>query len=289
MKINNKCVIGLVAGLLVALSTSLCFAGQYVPRKLTSEQMAQRALDYQEIENVMSKHEYYHSLKLNKDEIDTIWCKKAPNPSFGQNQGFFVGYKLLYETYRNGCEIMTNEATEKMKKMYPELAGKSDQEIYGVGSMIFHTTTTPIIEVAGDGKTAKGLWYSPGQVTEVGPDGPSGQWIWEKYAVDFVKEDGQWKIWHMLVVTDLVVDVGKSWTDKSYQAPMFSAGGKDKDGNDMTPPKRDGFQLPGPNYPGVNYQVYSKTRVPMDYPRMPEPYYTFSETFSYGVEGVPEQ
>jgi hypothetical protein len=58
--------------------------------------------------------------------------------------------------------------------------------------MIMHTLTTPIIEVAGDGKTAKGMWYSPGQVTEVGQDGkPMAMWMWEKYGADFER---RWQV-----------------------------------------------------------------------------------------------
>ncbi|MBP2643710.1 MAG: hypothetical protein H6Q67_1597 [Firmicutes bacterium] len=273
-------LVSLVVCLLVTLSSSLCFAGNHATRELTLEQKVQRSLDYQEIQNVMSKHEYYHALKLNKEEVDTIWCKKAPNPSFAQNQGYFVGYERLYATYRNGCEIMNNDATERMKKLYPELADKSTKDIYAVGSLVMHTTTTPIIEVAGDGKTAKGMWYSPGQITEIGPNGPDAAWIWEKYAVDFIKEDGEWKIWHMLVSTDFCVPVagGKSWADETLNAPM---GGKGAQKVDEKPPA----DMPGPNVAVETYKVYSKTQVPQNFPRMPEPYWTFSETFSYDPEG----
>jgi hypothetical protein len=131
-----------------------------------------------------------------------------------------------------------------------------------------HPLTTPIIEVAGDGQTAKGMWYSPGQVTEVSSDGkPSANWIWEKYGVDFVKEDGAWKIWHIHMYTDFFTQVGKSWTDETADAPMGVG----------QPP----VAIPRPDKEEETYKVYSMTQVPQDAPRMPEPYYTFSETFSY--------
>jgi len=86
---------------------------------------------------------------------------------------------------------------EMVSKLYPEIENVKENE--GIGSMIMHTLTTPIIEVAGDGRTAKGMWYSPGQVTEIGSDGkPIAMWMWEKYGVDFVKEGGKWKLWHIL-------------------------------------------------------------------------------------------
>lgn len=35
-----------------------------------------------------------------------------------------------------------------------------------------------------------------------------------------------------------------------------------------------------PDGPG-KYSVYSRTRIPTEYPKLPEPYTTLSETFSY--------
>ena len=55
-----------------------------------------------------------------------------------------------------------------------------------------------MIEVAGDGKTAKGVWIGIGFVART--DAQTGEaqcfWEWGKYGVDFIKEDGVWKFWH---------------------------------------------------------------------------------------------
>jgi hypothetical protein len=69
----------------------------------------------------------------------------------------------------------------------------------GNRSIFFHTLATPCIQVAGDGKTAKATFWSPG--FETGCGGAMGDmdlWCWGKYAIDFIKhpETGQWKIWH---------------------------------------------------------------------------------------------
>jgi hypothetical protein len=103
-------------------------------------------------------------------------------------------------------------------------------------SIFFHSLATPCIQVAGDGKTAKATWWSPGFETGsgggmaggpasdsggtsgTGPGGAQGQgqgsgsgsptgsgqgggmavWCWGKYACDFIKnpKTGEWKIWH---------------------------------------------------------------------------------------------
>ena len=81
------------------------------------------------------------------------------------------------------------------------------------GKLILHATTTPVIEVAADGKTAKGVWLMAGtesgltdpKVAEAFPDMYSpdevlgkkvwAHWVWCKYAIDFLKQDGEWKFW----------------------------------------------------------------------------------------------
>ena len=131
-----------------------------------------------------------------------------------------------------------------------------------------HTLATPIFEVAGDGKTAKGIWYSLGQVTEVGWDGqPMAMWMWEKYGADFVKEDGRWKLWHIHMYTDFAVPPGKSWVDPSVKSG-FSSG--------------DTIDRPAemkPDIAEVTYREWSPTTVPQLTPML-EPYYTLSQTFS---------
>jgi hypothetical protein len=203
-------------------------------KELSLEQKIQRALDITEVQNVMSRHAYYHGVGYHLQELKGIWVREdgpyAATASFGQNHGYWVG----------------------------------------IGSIIMHTLTTPIIEVAGDGKTAKGMWYSPGQVTEIGPDGkPMAMWMWEKYGADFVKEDGKWKLWHIHVYTDFAVPPGKSWIDPSTGSD-FSSGDTVERPSEMKP-----------DIAKVTYKEWSPTTVPQLTP-MPEPYYTFSETFSYG-------
>ncbi|KAK7968684.1 hypothetical protein PG988_007757 [Apiospora saccharicola] len=85
------------------------------------------------------------------------------------------------------------------------------------GKLILHQTTTPTIEVAEDGETAKGFWLMAGLesgVTEPENVGAMPEclyepveknvqgkrvwahWVWCQYALDFLKQDGEWKIWH---------------------------------------------------------------------------------------------
>ena len=81
------------------------------------------------------------------------------------------------------------------------------------GRLTMHPLTTPVIEVAKDGKTARGLWISPGIETHYIEGKPLACSVWESYAADFVKEDGVWKWWHVHLYRAFIVPFDKSWVD----------------------------------------------------------------------------
>ena len=203
----------------------------------TVYRMAQKALDQQAIQNVMSRPVMYHCYGLHQEEMEQIWVQEPENQataSFGQNQGFMVGYPAIWEAYVDGhTESWLKSARQYCTKQGIDIEGWSDEQILdlygGVGQLLMHVTTTGIIEVAEDGQTAKCFWYSPGLVAETGQ---SGNAIWEAYGVDFVKEDGQWKIWHLHMFTDFTgsffVDLSKSGQSGGGQGggqPAPDAGG----------------------------------------------------------------
>jgi len=181
--------------------------------------MAQKALDNQAIQNVMSRHVMYHCYGLHQEEMEQIWVQEPENQataSFGQNQGYMVGYPAIWEAYVDGhTESWLESAKKYCTSNGIDIEGWSDEDILntygGVGQLLLHVTTTAVIEVAEDGQTAKAFWYSPGLVAETGQ---SGNAIWEAYGVDFVKENGEWKIWHLHMYTDFTgsffVDLSKS-------------------------------------------------------------------------------
>jgi hypothetical protein len=87
------------------------------------------------------------------------------------------------------------------------------------GAMDFHILPTGVVEVAEDGLTAKGVWYSPGMIIQGSGSNISGTWIYETYAMDFVKEDGVWRIWHRTLSTDGMWLPTGSWTDSFGSGP----------------------------------------------------------------------
>ena len=64
------------------------------------------------------------------------------------------------------------------------------------GIMIYHYVDTPVVEIAGDHKTAKITCLAPG--LDAAAKALVQNWIYGKYYVDMVKEaDGSWKLWHV--------------------------------------------------------------------------------------------
>ena len=105
---------------------------------------------------------------------------------------------------------------DQIRKMYTEMSEGAAKP----GAMFEHQWTTPMIQVAKDGKTAKGLWFSPGHETPPDENGkPVAKWCWGKYGADFIKEDGQWKIWHLHFYDTFMCPFDSSWVD-TPQPPL---------------------------------------------------------------------
>ncbi|MBN1627442.1 MAG: nuclear transport factor 2 family protein [Deltaproteobacteria bacterium] len=261
----------------------------------------ERALAMLEVQNTFSKHAYYHQVGKHCEEIEDLWVKidgefsKTATWNLGGN--VMEGMKDINYNY---CTVKTENKKQKLESLsniYP--AVKNIPENLGAGDeYVIHTQETPVIEVAGDGNTAKGIWYSiglsvNGEVSANGQTNVRTGWMWEKYAVDFVKEDGKWKIWHLYSKMDQGPSEsggqgqGAGGPPAGGQAPGGAPGsgqGPQVAGEPGGAPT--GGQLAGGSG-GMRYarQVevprWSPTTAPIIDPRFPEPYYTFSETFSY--------
>jgi hypothetical protein len=244
----------------------------------TARSDAHLAREVQELANLMGRRAFYHSAGHN--EMEFALYANRPDISWGQNQGFRIGPDAIKGDYVD--DNNRNRAAElaRLAKLNPEL--KNDPANLGAGIFVIHTLSTPIIEIAGDDQTAKGVWYTPGAIGMVDEKGKNltGSWLWERYAVDFIKENGQWKFWHILVLTDFLSPMGK---DLQLPGPMIAAapvGTESKAGAKSAAAAANG---PRPwSLATQNYAAWSPTTVSSIAPRLPEPYKTFSETFSYG-------
>jgi len=228
----------------------------YAKPAYTAEQQAQRWLDRRTIENLMGKRFSLRILKQPGTELAELWCKKAPDPVLGFNDGSYKGYDAI-AAYFAALAQQDAERVKYAKANYEAVADKADEELHGVGALSPYTLTTPVIEIAEDGETAKGLWYIVGAASDMGKAGAEAAWYRGKLAVDFVKEDGAWKIWHLLELADVFCKAGTNWADGQLTNGTFAA---------VDTP------LPAYNAPAADAK-----------PGVPVPYGSFADTFSYGL------
>jgi hypothetical protein len=208
------------------------------------EERIQRLEDISEIENLMAKYAYLHTAGRHEETAE-LFAKNTPGVR---------------------AEIGRLGRWEGNEGIYKAMV--KNHKFLGVGSpggLFVHTQTTPVIEVAGDGKTAKGVWMSPGLETRKNPDTGelTGYWLWGNYGVDFVKEDGKWKFWHFHVYPYIMTPYDKSWTEPTTVA---------------SPPVPDDIK---PDRPGTSSNMYTTTAEIKFDPVPPEPYESFDEKTAY--------
>ena len=168
-----------------------------------------------QIENVFSRYMYYHNA-FRDDLIVPLWVKP--------------GTEGIRAQYTNSGVYSTYESV---------MAYHSDRPA-PVGKLIHHYTTTPVIEVAADGGTAKGVWTLAGSESgltdpDVAAEAPSfmyspgdvrgkkvwAHWVAAKYAVDFLLQDGEWRIWKFRCYEILRTPFEENWisfAEKNAQA-----------------------------------------------------------------------
>lgn len=172
------------------------------------------------------------------------------------------------------------------------------------GQLHVHSMFSPVVEVAADGKTAQGVWDSFGPNLSNGND--VGNWLWVKYGVDFIKEDGAWKIWHMQVFALFNTPYNKSITESAKErasgggqgigAGAPPAGGAAPSGAGSPPGAAPGGGMSagtGPAMGGPNQNwsgpeggqwIYDGKTAPRG-PNLPEPTCTFDPAKSSAIYG----
>jgi hypothetical protein len=224
------------------------------------------------VENLFSKYMYLHNA-FHDSEIINLWAKK--------------GTPGIRAQYSNNGVYTSWESITQYHSDRPAPKGK----------LIVHYTTTPIIEVAADGRTAKGLWIVSGvesgltdpEIAAQAPDymydpgAVDGKRVWQhmvllKYGVDFLREDGEWKIWHFHCFEICRSPFTLGWIgfaakaqDESFNSDLMYFG---EDGKPVFMPKPDGPAT----ILTVSYRTDGSQTLDA---KPPVPYRRFSETFEY--------
>jgi len=230
-----------------------------------------------EVENVFSRYQYLHSFFLDEQIIDELWVKKGTPGISAQytNSGIYNTWDSVMEYHRD--------------RPSPE------------GKLLVHFTTSPLIEVAGDGQTAKGVWIVAG--VESGLSDPAAaekapaamfepglvegkkvwaHWIQVRYYLDFLKQDGKWRIWHFRAAEISRAPFSQNWI--AFASAMQASKEHAEFHNDIAYMGENGepvFMPPVDALPKSTANSYRTDRAMELVPELPEPYRTFSETFEY--------
>jgi hypothetical protein len=198
--------------------------------------------------NLFCKMEYLHMCGRDKDAIG-LYSKDPGTRIYWSEIGYWEG----------------SDAAKRNRAIHGE---RSEAE--RVGMMPLRAVTSPVIEVAGDGKTAKGVFLGVGFVATKNRETGEPQCSWEidKYGLDFIKEDGKWKIWHQHIYDVLH---GLGWDEK--WAEQFK---KPKHVMDIP----EGLKPDGPT-PDSDRNPYRPDTLQRLVPVPPEPYGTWGDVKSY--------
>jgi hypothetical protein len=240
----------------------------------TDEELMYRIWDVEEIKKLVNKRMHYVSNDWRRQELNDLWVTEPANrrtATFGKNWGWYVGMDHIEQYYVHHYEAQRKQHLADICAADPSV--KNEEANLGIGCMHIHPPTTGLVRLAYDGKTARGLWYSIAQDTVSRPDGTAeARWVSEKFAADLIKENGQWKLWHVMIAYDLSAEAGTDYGE----TPVYPEPGSD--------PYEKEFGTPD-----IPFLTHDNMFNWWDnYPAMPEPYFTFSDDIGYGPEGHPE-
>ncbi|MCC9173674.1 MULTISPECIES: nuclear transport factor 2 family protein [unclassified Arthrobacter] len=194
-----------------------------------------------EIENLMGRYAFYHSAY--RDDL-------IP-PLFADREDLVV--EMPFGTFTGPDAARRAWAPPPMKAPSRDLTGE----------YVEHLLTTPVVEVAQDGRTASAAWISPGAEAHhlgwVEGNPLRALWYWGRYSADFVREDDAWRLWHFRLSATFITDYSASFTDAAAQ---------------LIPPLPP-YDENGPDAPPRGQVPYSPVWDPRELPLAPEPYDTF--------------
>ena len=233
-------------------------------KTFTADERIRRVWDIELVKELMNTRVYYIAGDKRAEELADLWVQESENQataSYGSNWGYYTGMDNIRAWYVDAHNAdLEKQAAENCKAV-------------NQGNMYARPVTTGLVELAEDGKTAKGLWYILGQVTKALPDSTAdARWILGKLAADFVKEGDSWRIWHIVDSVDVDCEAGKAYDVYPVFVDWSEAGGN---------PVRKEFGTPT-----IEKLTHDVTFNWWDnYPPMPPKYETFTDDISYGPEG----
>ena len=125
-------------------------------KTLTLEERVRNAAASQAVENVKAEHAYYHGRADATGEWGTIWSR-SDECSWAHAFGRMRGFDQVWYGSVTRYDAQAMENWLKLYEYYPEVGGKDPRPLLEAS---VHTLVTDIIEVAADGKTARGSFIT---------------------------------------------------------------------------------------------------------------------------------
>jgi hypothetical protein len=165
------------------------------------------------IENLMGSYQYYYTAGNTKAITEGIWAQNNDNVSLEWGaSGVFRGLKKVSTFY--------------------------EKDIID-GKLSLYTLNTAVIEVEKDNKSAKAIWTVIGTETDAGELGLNkpktledkallssstednlsyrAEWVWQKYEVDFIVENNEWRILHLHIHDIFRCPFDRDWVQYSKE------------------------------------------------------------------------
>jgi hypothetical protein len=149
--------------------------------------------DLEEIKKLQRKYQYYLFKQDNEKIVNNCFAQKTPGVRMeASDSGVFKGMA--------GIRRFFIDSAADLREM--------------PGFFTMHMAVGPVIEIARDGKTAQSIWFSPGCA--------GNKWIWGVYMIDYVKEDGEWRIWHLIFSPFFRTPYDKGWSEVPVEGTLSS-------------------------------------------------------------------
>ena len=192
-----------------------------------------RAKDYLEICQLQSMYSHLYYIGM-RSEIPSLFAQKTP------------GVTLEIE------DSGVYEGIESVKRFWTKVLGTNAAKAPGM--LAIHMTVNPIIEINKAGTKAKGLWHSHGYCSFVQGERYKQFICLGKYDMEYVKEDGKWKILKFAYRQAFMAPYEKGWVEEPVAASITDS------------------PASSPDRPLTYYMPYNRYRINVFEPPPPEPY-----------------
>ena len=127
--------------------------------------------DRRAVQNLMGIFSGHYLLKKEKNIVAEMFTGRA-DFSLGINTGYYEGREAV-EGYYEAIHQKNLLTTKLIMSKYPEeFKDKTPEEAYGCGLLNYKPLDTPVVEIAGDGKTARGIWTCRNSYSDLTTGGP---------------------------------------------------------------------------------------------------------------------